>query len=243
MGIPRPKTGWRWLVAQTATFDIATAGFTAILGLTAAANYWLQGRAPLATLVVLATGAVLTLTIVKNTVALAQARQKESVHELEGCLLTLHATLDPAAMETLGRLRLAIHVAAGSDTLEQATEYIGDAPRKGRVGRRFPATAGIIGKAFREGDAFVGQRINDDYEAYIEELITDWNYTKEWARRLNPAVKAWMAVPFYDTDKGQVDAVLYLDSTDSDFFTPERQELVLSAANGIAVFIGRRYTP
>jgi len=44
----------------------------------------------------------------------------------------------------------------------------------------FP-TAGIIGKAYREknADAFVGRRVNDNYEAYVEELVRDWNYTKD----------------------------------------------------------------
>ena len=70
MAIPRPKTGWRWLVAQTATFDIATAGFTAIVGLTSAINYALAGRTVLSAIISVATVCVLLLTIAKNTVGL-----------------------------------------------------------------------------------------------------------------------------------------------------------------------------
>ncbi len=73
-------------------------------------------------------------------------------------------------------------------------------------------------------------------------MIRDWNYTEERARKLNPGVMEWMAVPFYDGDNDTVIAVLYLDANQRDFFTQERQELVLSAVRGIAVFIGKRYS-
>lgn len=179
----------------------------------------------------------MVVTAVKVGLGLAAARKKESPHELEGCLYTLHAVLAPIDP---CRLRLAIHVPVG-EMLEQVTEYIGDQPKPGRIGRQFPANAGIIGRAFREKDVFVGRRINDDYESYVRELVRDWNYTEERARQLNPGVMEWMAVPFYETDRQRVDAVLFLDSTNRGFFTPERQELVLAAASGIAVFIGKRY--
>jgi hypothetical protein len=242
----QPKTGWRWLVEQTATFDMATAGFTALLGSTSAIDYAVQGHHRLATTIAAGTAGVLLLTIARNAVTLRQVREKTSMHELEGCLFTLHAALDSTAMQTVGKLRLAIHVAAAGETLMQVTEYVGDTLKKGRVGRKFPRNAGIIGEAFREGggeyDAFVGERVNDDYEAYVEELVQDWNYTRERAVKINPAVKSWMAVPFTDPDGHDVKAVLYLDSTEKHFFTPERQELVVQACNGIAVFIGKRYS-
>src|SRR5262245_59818135 len=97
------------------------------------------------------------------------------MHELEGCLYTLHAVLAPPEA---CRLRLAVHRPV-DDKLEQVTEYIGDRPKLGRIGRRFPANAGIIGKAFREQDVFIARRLNNDYEAYVRELITEWNYTEE----------------------------------------------------------------
>ena len=240
MGIPRPKTGWRWLVAQTATFDLATAGFTAIVGLTSAINYAFAGRPVFAATISAATVCVLLLTIAKNTVALNQARQKDSVHELEGCLHTLHAILDPTAIDYPGRERLANHVPA-AESLEQITEYIGDEQR-GRIGRRFPANAGIIGKAYLEQDVFLGRRLNDDYDLYIEELVRDWNFTREHARRINPGVMEWMAVPIFDRDRNRVQAIVYADSNRRGFFTPEQQELILAAVNGIALFVGKRYS-
>jgi hypothetical protein len=238
MAIPRPQKGIRWLIAQTATYDIVIALFASAVGFSSAVNYASQGRRWLAAAVVLGTIGVLSFTAVKQGVGLAAARKKDSTHELEGCLFTLHAVLAPQAG---CRLRLAIHVPV-VETLEQVTEYIGDKPRQGRVGRQFPMNAGIIGKAYREKEVFVGRRVNDDYEAYVQELVRDWNYTEERARLVNPGVMEWMAVPFYDSDRQRVQAVLFLDATQKGFFTAERQELVLAAVSGIAVFIGKRYT-
>jgi hypothetical protein len=126
--------------------------------------------------------------------------------------------------------------------LEQVTEYVGVTPKSGRIGRRVPANAGITGKAYRENVVLVGRRANDDYELYLQELITEWNYTPDQARRLNPAAMEWMAVPLYDADHDRVEAILYLDASKRDFFTPARQEIVLLAVSGIAVFVGKRYS-
>jgi hypothetical protein len=211
-----------------------------MVGFSAAANYALLGRRRLAVAVGLATIGVWISTAVKQAISLAAAQKNESIHELEGCLHTLHAVLDPDSQDPAVTVRLAIHVPV-SDTLEQVTEYIGVPPKAGRRGRRYSANAGIIGKAFRENEVLVGRRVNDDYEMYLQELVRDWNYTPEQARLLNPGVMEWMAVPFFDPDRQRVGAVLYLDASKRDFFTAERQETVLSAVNGIAVFIGKRY--
>jgi hypothetical protein len=238
MPIPRPPKGVRWILGQTATYDVLIALFASVIGLSSAANYISQGNRRLALLVGLGTFGVLVFTAIKQGAGLAAARKKDSTHELEGCLYTLHSILAP---EDSTRLRLAIHVPAG-EALEQVTEYVGVNPKQGRIGRQFPANAGIIGRAYREKDVFVGRRVNDDYESYVAELVKEWNYTEERARHLHPGVMEWMAVPFYDPDRQRVEAVLYLDATARGFFSAERQELILAAVRGIAVFIGKRYT-
>ena len=237
MPIPRPPGGVRWLLAQTGTYDVLIGVFASAVGFSSAWIYASQGRHVLAFLVGSGTVGVLFFTLIKQAVGLGAARKKESTHELEGCLHTLHAVLVPGTC----RLRLAIHVPVG-EMMEQVTEYIGDKPKPGRIGRQFPVNAGIIGRAFRERDVFIGRRVNDDYEAYIQELVRDWNYTEERARRLNPGAMAWMAVPFYDVDRQRVEAVLFADANSRDFFTADRQELILAAVRGIAVFVGKRYT-
>lgn len=235
MPIPPPPRGWRWAITQPPAYGILIALFAAPIGLSSAFNYWSQGRTSVALLVIIGTLGVLSATFIQHLVGLAAARKKDSMHELEGCLHTLHAVLAPPEH---CKLRLAVHRPV-DDLLEQVTEYIGDRPKPGRIGRRFPANAGIIGKAFREKDVFIAHRVNDDYEAYVHELVTDWNYTEAQARRLNPASMEWMAVPLMES--GHVEAILYLDVNRRHFFTTERQELVLAATRGIAVFIGKRY--
>ena len=62
--------------------------------------------------------------MIAKGIGLAQARKRESTHELEGCLYTLHAVLVPDSC----KLRLAIHVPVG-ESLEQVSEYVGDTPK------------------------------------------------------------------------------------------------------------------
>jgi len=236
MPIPAPPQGWRWVLGQTGTYGILIALSASAIGVSAALNFWNQGRVSLAALVSLGTVGVLLFTVVQHLVGLAAARKKDSMHELEGCLYTLHAVLRPPDQ---CKLRLAVHRPV-RDALEQVTEYIGDTPKPGRIGRRFPPNAGIIGKAFREKETFVARRVNDDYEAYVRELVSDWNYTEERARLLNPGAMEWMATPL--VEGGKVEAVLFLDVNQRAFFTVERQEDVLAATRGIAVFVGRRYS-
>ena len=71
-------------------------------------------------------------------------------------------------------------------------------------------------------------------------LTSYWNYTEQQARRLNPGAMSWMAVPLYDR-LARIDAILFLEATQRDFFTPQRQQVVVAAVRGIAVFVGKRY--
>jgi hypothetical protein len=239
MPVPRPPKGLRWVVKQPSMYDLLNIILASVVAISSA-NYAAQNRPGLALIGAFATVGILLLTFVKHGITLAAARRKDSTHELEGCLYTLHAVLYPPNAESSLKLRLAIHVPVGS-MLEQVTEYIGVPPKTGRIGRQYPANAGIIGKAYREHDTFVGRRANVDYQLYVQELVTEWNYTPEQARWLNPAVMEWMAVPFYSPEQDRVEAILFLDATARGFFTRERQELVLAAQSGIARFVGKRY--
>lgn len=242
--IPSVHKGLGWYLRQANFYDIAIATFTAIVGISAAFSYSNQNRAGLGLLVGLATLGVFSFAIVKNGILLLEAYKKESVHELEGCLHTLLAVLKPTAKND-GKVRLAIYIPVEDDKeLEQVTPYIGDKPRSGRVGRRFPSNAGIIGRVFEdpEHQPLALAREDDDFEAYVDELVQNWNFRRSQAVLLKRETMSWMAVQFYDATNDVRMGLLYLDSEDPDFFTPIRQELVLSAVNGIAIFIGKRYS-
>lgn len=234
------KRGFAWVFTQPSTYDVGIAVFAAVVGYSSASLQYSQGHSRIRLVLAVATSAALILTWVKSGVSLRQAHRKDSPHELEGCLHALHSVLLATGSPDV-ILRLALHVPAGDDELEQITEYIGVPPKRGRIGRRFPASAGIIGRAYRENDPFVSYRVSDDYEEYVQELMKEWGYPEDLARLLNPSVMSWMAVPLYDPLRKKVEAVLYLDATRRDFFTETRQDLVLNAAAGIAVFIGKRY--
>ena len=89
MAVPRPPKGYRWLITQTATYDILIAVFAAAIGFSSADNYYSQGRIRLAIIVGFGTVGVVIFTVVKQVVTLSGARAKTSTHELEGCLYTL----------------------------------------------------------------------------------------------------------------------------------------------------------
>lgn len=101
--------------------------------------------------------------------------------------------------------------------------------------------SGIAGHVYRTRESFAAERFEEDYEGYVDELIREWHYIERDARKLNPATRAWMAVPLKAPSTSRIQGILYLDSTDRDFFTAARQRLVIDAAYGVALFVVRRY--
>jgi hypothetical protein len=185
--------------------------------------------------------------IAKGYLTWREKSAARSHHGLEGCLETLHSSLRASSEQEDAEagLRLTIHTPVsvdGSTQLEQVVNYIaGDPKRRKGGGRRFSQHCGIIGDAFRTGEALVAIREHDDQEAYVQELIKKWHYTDEQARALDLRGRSFMAVPLPPAG-GEVQAVLYIDSMKPAFFTQNRIELIKNACTGIALFIGRRYT-
>src|SRR6266496_2834306 len=150
--VPRTRRGLRWALTQSASYDVVQA---VVVTIVTSVSAWLQfDQRHLVqgwTLIGCAT-VVFIVAVVRCVVLLSHAQQKESPHDLEGCLHTLHAVLQ-RENEPTATLRLAIHVPVpGKPELEQVTEYIGVPPKAGRRGRLFPANAGIIGKAYRQNE-------------------------------------------------------------------------------------------
>jgi hypothetical protein len=124
------------------------------------------------------------------------------------------------------------------EELEQLVDYVGSSSKG--AGRKFSIRSGIIGRAVREKSPYAASRQSDDYEEYIHELVRDWAYTEEDARKLRSDRKSWMAVPIFGLNHAVV-GVVYLDSVEKDFFTKEVQQLTLNACAGIASYINERY--
>lgn len=175
--------------------------------------------------------------------AYADRKNTRAFSGLEGCLQTLHHALLASAEEgELPVLRLTIYrpVRASSVNLEQLLDYISNDPKRRKgAGRQFSQHCGIIGLAYRTGQTKVAFREVEDAEAYIQELVSEWNYSEDQARGLELRGKSFMAVPLAG-DSG-IEAVLFIDSTKPDYFSKNRIDLIQNACSGIALFIGRTY--
>lgn len=189
---------------------------------------------------------------VKVLHALSQDREqkrREDYDGLRGALHVLYGLVSTRAgigPQDHGRLRTTIHrvvqpVAKGeaAEELEQLLPYFGG-PGNG-PGRRFSIRSGVIGKAVRGKGAVAASRASEDYEQFLVELVRDWAYTEHDARQLSPDRRAWMAVPVFDPKGAVVAAVVYLDSYETGFFTPELRQVILEACSGIATYVHEVY--
>jgi hypothetical protein len=162
---------------------------------------------------------------------------------LEGCLFTLYTVLLASSEQGVApELRLTIHVPVnGGNELEQLLNYVGGDPSKRTgAGRRTSQHCGIIGHAYRNNQPLAASRESENYEDYVKELSQKWGFSEAQARVVSHQSRSFMAVPF--AGEGGVEAVLYIDSTKANYFTPNRTKLVVDACTGIALFIDRAYT-
>jgi hypothetical protein len=171
-----------------------------------------------------------------------RGQKRTELHDLSGCLHTLHAIMiSDWKRATPPGLRLTIHVQINGDQIQQVLDYVGDERVKGTAGRIFSAQSGITGRTFREKAVFVASRRNAAYEPYVSELVSDWNYSEEAARKLNPATMSWLAIPLTNEKTQKVEGVVYADATERGFFTKRRITMAALASAGIGVFVSKRY--
>jgi hypothetical protein len=245
MGIPRSRRpAWKRTTTWLLICDVAVAIGAALFGITTVLRYWAEGQRRPAIATAVAAGAVLIFTAVRAVLQYVERSRKESTHDLLGCLQTLRGTLEASAPEIADaglRVTLFVPVHGGSE-LEQACDYTcrDRARRKDTAGRRVASTAGAIGRAFQTGNYAVAQRVTEDPGEHIADLIASWGFSAEAARRVDPTVRASMAVPLTTPERG-VEAIVYVDARVGDFFTESRQMLVLGGCGAIALFAQQRY--
>jgi hypothetical protein len=182
----------------------------------------------------------------------SKAQQQESPKDLAGCVHVLYRVLQRISGfsdDDEGRVRITVHrvvPARAPDTepaeLEQVIPYVGGAG--GGPGRRFRIESGIIGLAIRDGDVYKGARQNDDYEAYLNELVQEWEYTRQAAERLRRDRQSWMAVPLFSQGQQRREVIggVYLDSDQRGLFDDEEVvTMITHACFGIAAYIDERY--
>lgn len=242
--IARPGTQLQRLLAEATPYDIAIAVIAALVALPAASRYFNDNQPLIGWLLIVCAVITLSLSVLKAVVVYRNKGAKQSPHLLESSLHVLHEVLLLAQEQDSDYqhgLRITVHVpVGGTDELQQVLDYVGD-PRDGKrgAGRKFSASSGIIGRALREKEAFAARRKNDNYVAYIDELIREWSYTKAQAEALHPGTMSWMAIPLVEQEANVVHGIVYLDSTDPEFFTDIRQTLAICACAGIARYVAK----
>jgi hypothetical protein len=207
-----------------------------------------DGRADAAWITLSAAGVICVSSVLSAVATLQHKRKKASIHDLEGCLLTLHGALhasgDANPEDEDPGVRVTLHVPRtkrGAVTLEQTCDYIcNDANRAIGKGRVFSPNTGLIGEVFRLNRIGIVERLDASYESFLNDMVSRWGYTEEQARRLDGSVMSYFAVPLKSQEHG-VEAIVYVDARQRGFFTKARQELVEAACIGIALFVGRRY--
>lgn len=235
---------WIWrLLSASQFYDALIAILAATSGVAASQKLIVDGWRVVGWLVAISAFGVCTLSILRAIINYRQQARRDSLHELEGCLMTLHAILvedDNPDRDKQDGLRLTVHVAIDANRLQQVMDYVGDGRGGKTAGRVFLMQSGIAGRVYRTGESFAAERFEEDSEGYVRQLVRDWHYVEQDARKLNPATRAWMAVPLVVPGSKNM-GILYLDSTSRGYFTAARQRVVLRAASGVAKFVNRRY--
>lgn len=243
--IARPGTRLSRLLAETIPYDVAAAALAAVVGVVGAWKFFRDDQPAVGWLLAVCAVLACGVAVAKAAVTWRQKEAARSPHLLETGLHVLYEMLQ-LAQETDSPfdhgLRITVHVPIPGERLQQVIDYVGD-QRDGarKAGRIIPAGVGIVGRVLREGEAAYSTREHANYNAYIRELVAKWQYTKEQAERVHPGTMAWMAVPIPDAT-GTVRAVLYLDSTDPDYFTDIRRMMAAAAAIGIANYLFGAYS-
>ena len=249
MPISIPEPAWDKFKRSTGPYDLAAAVVTAGGLLGAAGRFLITDALGWALFTAGTAAAGLGVQGLKARALFTQLRRDHSVHDLEGCLHTLETILlgpdlEPSRRSAAG-LRLTIHVPDGKGNLVQAMNYIGD-HRGGGAGRSMPENVGIVGQAYRQAklepalQVLEDHRTTENYDDFVNQMVTDYAFSPEAARQLSAATMSWLAIAIPHHD-GRVEGVLYCDSKQADFFTDSRREDVLHATVGIAYFIGLRY--
>lgn len=205
-------------------------------------GWWLAG----------ATAWLALASAVKVLHAATQDRDRKRVRQydgLRGSLWVLYGTVRRAAGLANpwdGTLRITIHRTmpassgrGGIEELEQLLPYVGGTGAP--AGRRFSIRSGVIGKAARKKAVIAVVCESENYQDFVKELVREWAYTEDEARKLTPDRRAWMAVPILAADES-VAAVVYLHSNVRDFFTPALVQLIVNSCHGITSYVREVYS-
>jgi hypothetical protein len=131
-------------------------------------------------------------------------------------------------------LRVTIHGLKGEEFV-QLFDYIGGVKRPGTKGRRRSCRSGVLGRAYTTAEPVHFRRTDNDFEAYKREMRERWSMTQEEVDGLDSARLSHLCVPLGKDDT--VEAVVFLDSSERDFFTDVIQTLAIAQCVGLAQYV------
>ena len=240
----------KWIVELVAAFPPILA-----VGVTAAATFIdkANDNDVLGYILILSALWLISGGILRVTNAYAQDKRQARELNYDGLRSALHVIhsavsrhMDFTEEEDVGgMLRVTIHrvvpAADPSSDPEETEQLVGYVGGQGKgPGRRFSVRSGIVGRAVRERNPITASRQSDDYEQFVEELVSEWSYTREDAQALSHDRQAWMAVPILGLEANVV-AVVYLDSYSHTLFTDRVVQLIIDMCSGVAQYVDERY--
>ncbi|MEQ8847417.1 GAF domain-containing protein [Botrimarina sp.] len=239
----RPKGSWEKLGAGELFFEVPLAVAVVVQGAIASINYCRKSPPELDLAIGSGLGALLAGVVLlwRAFVRHKKASKAEShSHELDAVLHTLHAVLIERTDKTReASLRICVFVPGRvADTIHQITNYVGDGPPHG-AGRDLPCSKGVVGLAFRTGEAKYDKAPGSG--SLADYYVKTYGYAREEAAGMRQDRSAWAAIPL--VGGGRVLAVVFLDSDRRDFFgkanSPQRKTIE-SATLGVARFVQAR---
>lgn len=241
--IPGPKNIIRRILEVPYSYEIGVACFVVLAGIAnSIRSFDPTKRGWIGGLWITSAVGVAVLSVAKAIVQWRQHQEKQSTHELAGCLYVLYSILSCRSNDPDNRIRLTIYVPRNCTHMEQLLEYVGAKYPGRKAGRRFPISVGIVGLAFRAGRPFAAERQNEDSQLFLRELVEEWGYTEKEAKDLDESSRSYMAIPLGGDGEYPVYGVVYADSTISGFFDDDVTEILLTACLGIADYVVGRYT-
>lgn len=232
--------------------ELFSAGPVVVGGIVAALKAFDESKNPLIWQILFAICFwLLAGSIIKIISAHRQDKKDDDLRSHDGLMAAMHVVHEMAARagnlsaaDKSKCLRATFHRVlpplGESDHIEQIIDYVGGDANG--VGRTFPIRSGITGAAIREDEVYVMERESESFDDYKRELIRDWHYTEKDARNATSDRYSAMAVPVKSKDGQTVLGVVYLDSNQKDFFSPQPvTDAVINGCAGITQYIGERY--
>jgi len=117
--------------------------------------------------------------------------------------------------------------------------YVGG--RGGDAGRKTRPNCGLIGNVVADGAGYTYKRLARTTQSFRKALVSDFGYSPEEAAALRDDRWSYLGLPIFDPGDDQtVIAVIYMDSSEPDFFDDDVPDRLERITEGINDYLKRR---